>query len=72
MGWASGSSLLSEVWGEVREYVPVRKRTEVLIRLMEMFSNYDCDTLCEVVYKAWPETQKAFDTLYPPEEEDEE
>lgn len=64
MGWASGSSILSSVWSVVRDYVPSDERKDVLIKLMHVFANEDCDTLSELICSEWPEAEAAYDELY--------
>jgi hypothetical protein len=61
MGWASGSSILTQVWAAVREFVPERKRVGVLVQLMNVFAGDDCDTLNEVIRSDWPESELAYD-----------
>jgi hypothetical protein len=61
MGWASGSSILLDVWSTVRGFVPEKKRVEVLTRLMTVFANHDCDTLNEVIRSDWPESEPAYE-----------
>lgn len=54
MGWNSGSSLLTEIWHEIKDLLPDKInntgysiKTVALTKLMVLFSNYDCDTLYE-------------------------
>lgn len=60
MGWSGGSSLLSEVWGIVRPYIPDSEREGVLLDLMHRFADRDCDTLAEVIRADWPESEDAY------------
>ncbi len=61
MGWSGGSSLLSDVWERMRQYVPEAARVEVLAGLMKDFSRRDCDTLAEVIRSDWPESEPAYE-----------
>jgi len=63
MGWSGGSSLLSDVWERVRQYVPDDARVDVLAGLMKDFSDRDCDTLAEVVRDDWPESVTAYERV---------
>ena len=47
MGWASGSSLLIDVWNEVREFIPEEKRQVVARNVIDRFADMDCDTIGE-------------------------
>lgn len=60
MGWSSGSQLLSDVWGLVRQRMPTYEREEALFQLMQLFAEYDCDTVGEVVCDEWYETAPAY------------
>lgn len=61
MGWASGSSLLIEVWSLVRQCLEEPDdRVSYLKQLMVLFADHDCDTLEEVVCDEWPESEKAY------------
>lgn len=60
MGWASGSSILADVWRTVRPHVPEKDRVEILAELMEVFASRDCDTLNELI-GLFPEAEAAYD-----------
>lgn len=60
MGWASGSSLLVEIWAHVRRHIKSEDRVDILIDLMCSFWNRDCDTIAEIIDPDWPETQTAY------------
>lgn len=48
MGWASGSSLMSDVIASVKKEVRDKDaRTRLYIGLIEAFEEHDCDTLEE-------------------------
>ncbi len=59
MGWASGSSLFTEVWGCVRDAIPEDKRVNAAARVLLAFEGKDCDTLGECVCDEWPEIEEA-------------
>jgi hypothetical protein len=61
MGWASGSSVLRNVWNQVREYIDTEKDKEDCLReLVKVFESSDCDTCDEIQCEKWPETLKIF------------
>ena len=43
MGWARGSGIAEEIWGIVREFIPVRKRELVANDIIEVFEDEDAD-----------------------------
>ena len=48
MGWASGSSLLSEVWRAVEKHLTSKKQRVLVCKsLIEAFEAEDCDTIDE-------------------------
>lgn len=52
MGWSRGAELLDEVWSEVVEYVPKKQHEEVAKRIVNIFLEYDADTISsETRYK---------------------
>jgi len=48
MGWASGSSLAGELWGAVRPLIAKDKRKKAAGKIIDLFEDYDCDTMYEV------------------------
>jgi hypothetical protein len=48
MGWASGSQILEDVWNTVKKHIPKNKHKTVAAKLVDIFENSDCDTVCEV------------------------
>lgn len=60
MGWSSGSGILSDLWEDIREYVPEDKRRALFGKLADIFWNHDCDTLYEIMDDHdWPEVEPA-------------
>ena len=58
MGWASGSVIADEVWELVRPYLKTEnQRREVAKGFVEIFEDYDCDTMEETCFYeiAYPE-----------------
>lgn len=53
MGWVSGSSLAEDIWKEFRKLIPEALKKRAARRLIQLFENYDCDTLdeCEQLMK---------------------
>lgn len=50
MGWASGSSMLSEIIEVINENVESEEsRLQIYRRLIDIFEDRDCDTICECV-----------------------
>lgn len=48
MGWASGSEILDQVW-HVSSHFITRDLDKITVakKLIEIFENHDCDTVCE-------------------------
>lgn len=67
MGWATGSYIAEEVWGIVREFIPIRKRKVVARDIIEVFENEDADDfsddmlICEDA--GYPESEEEQDYL---------
>ena len=47
MGWAGGSQLADELWGEVRAFIPPDHRQTVALKFIDYFECNDCDTMDE-------------------------
>lgn len=45
MGWSSGAQVLDEVWAEVVEFIPKKNQEEAAKRVVDIFLNYDADTI---------------------------
>jgi hypothetical protein len=45
MGWSSGAQILDEVWAEVVEFIPKKNQEEAAKRVVDIFLNYDADTI---------------------------
>jgi hypothetical protein len=45
MGWARGAQVLDEVWAEVVEFIPKKSQEEAAKRVVDIFLNYDADTI---------------------------
>ena len=45
MGWGSGAQILDEVWAEVVEFIPKKNQEEAAKRVVDIFLNYDADTI---------------------------
>lgn len=45
MGWSSGAQVLDEVWAEVVEFIPKKSQEEAAKRVVDIFLNYDADTI---------------------------
>lgn len=43
MGWASGSSLATELWEEIRGFIPEDNRYEAANIFYDRFTDYDAD-----------------------------
>jgi hypothetical protein len=43
MGWASGSYLAQDLWDEIREAIPEKKRKPIARKILSMFMNQDAD-----------------------------
>jgi len=68
MGWSSGASILADTLKIIEPHVPKKRRKIVWMRLMELFEDYDADTLCEIND---PLVQEIMNEWYPEEDEDE-
>ena len=47
MGWSRGSELAEQVWGLVRDKLPLSQRTMIAQHFIEKFEDHDCDTMNE-------------------------
>jgi hypothetical protein len=70
MSWANGSRIFSDIIEALNELdIDDETRTEIYGSLIEIFENYDCDTLDECLQE-----DNAFDSAYlelhPPEEDE--
>jgi len=68
MGWSGGSSLFSDVWKEVRQYIIPLHHTEVVENLISAFERRDCDTIMECFSDDCPEVEQAYNNLHNEEE----
>lgn len=59
MGWSSGTALFSEVWADIRAYIPEGERVAVAARIMRLFMSHDCDTLDDCTGD-FPELEAAY------------
>lgn len=66
MGWATGSEIFENVLEIVEPYLGDSKE-EVVRELIELFEDYDCDTLGEV---SDPVVQQVLCELYPDDDVD--
>ena len=62
MGWGSGSEILQDVWGTVKEHIPPSQEVEVLGKLCDIFWDHDCDTLDDLI-STYPEAEKALHNI---------
>ena len=70
MGWASGSSMFSDIIEFLMETVDDEEvRKDIYVGLIEIFENKDCDTLYECQGQD-PAFDEVWEELYPSEEED--
>lgn len=60
MSWSSGASLLRNIWGDIRTYIP-HSKSKVLVQLMDRFAGEDCDDFYDIINKDWPETRSLDD-----------
>ena len=49
MGWASGSQLAEDVWAAVRNSIPAGARQPIAKKIVDLFEDYDCDTMPEAM-----------------------
>lgn len=68
MGWSNGSQLLDEVFEVIKHYTNKTDREIIASQLIEIFENYDCDTIHESDHS---EILRAYRALYPEYFEDE-
>lgn len=60
MGWASGTELIVDVWATVRDFIPAKKRVDVLNELINIFTDKDWDCVDELAdEQQWPEVKEA-------------
>lgn len=62
MGWASGSKILEDVAKTVMPLVEPKKRARLAKKLIDIFQDSDCDTICDVDQ---PDIRKAYEKMYP-------
>lgn len=68
MGWSSGSSIFSEIIDCLLETdIDDDSRESIYNKLIEVFVDYDCDTLYECMKKD-PVFDKCLNELYPEDE----
>ena len=48
MGWTRGNELADNVWQVFKKYVPAQDRKKVATKLVDLFEDMDCDTICEI------------------------
>jgi hypothetical protein len=70
MGWASGSSLFSDIIEAVNDCdIDEETRISLYEKLIPIFEDEDCDTLQECLGED-SSFDKVYHTLYPPDQED--
>lgn len=59
MGWSSGSELAEDIWNTISNHISKDNQEKVARKLIELFENYDCDTideaykLCKAANRKW-------------------
>jgi hypothetical protein len=72
VGWSSGSQLMFDIIEKASDIIDDEDvRVQLYAHMIEMFENYDCDTLDECIGED-PAFDQAFNMLYPGQDDEEE